>query len=81
MKKGKLDRRTRIELMFILVSLVALGLGMMAFTWLGARIARRHMQRPGKPPPRPVDPVFTDDWAAKPLTAEERARLESDQWC
>jgi len=78
--KKKLDRRTRIELMFVLVGLVGVGLAMIAFTWLAARMTRRYMKSSEKKPKRSLDPVFTDDWAAKPLTPEERARLDSDDW-
>jgi hypothetical protein len=80
-KKPKLDRRTKIELMFVLVSLVAVGLGLIAFTWLTARLTRRYMkQNERKTPTRKLDPVFTDDWAAKPLTPEERSKLDSPEW-
>jgi hypothetical protein len=74
----KLDRRTRIELMFVLVMLVAVGLGLIAFIWVTARMTRRYMKPTEKRPARPVDPVFTDDWAAKPLTEQERARLDGE---
>jgi hypothetical protein len=79
-KKPKLDRHTKIELMFILVMLVAVGLGSIAFTWLMARLTRRYMKSSEKKPARPLDPVFTDDWAAKPLTEQERGKLESGEW-
>jgi hypothetical protein len=78
--KRKLDRRTKIELMFILVMLVAVGLGLIAFTWLTARLTRRYMKPAEKLPARRPDPVFTDDWAAKPLTEQERAKLDSSEW-
>ena len=78
--KRKLDRHTRIELMFILVMLAAVGLGLIAFTWLTARLTRRYMKPGEKRPARPLDPVFTDDWASKPLTDQERAKLDSGEW-
>jgi hypothetical protein len=79
-KNPKLDRHTRIELLFVLVMLVAVGLGLIAFTWLTARLTRRYMKPGEKLPARRPDAVFTDDWAAKPLTDQERAKLDSDQW-
>jgi len=78
--KRKLDRRTKIELMFVLVMLVAVGLGLIAFTWLTARLTRRYMKPAEKLPARRPDPIFTDDWAAKPLTEQERAKLDSSEW-
>lgn len=79
-QKGKLDRQTRIELMLVLVMLVAVGLCLIAFTWYAARMTRRYMKPAEKLPARRLDPVFTDDWAAKPLTADERAKLDSSDW-
>ena len=78
--KRKLDRHTKIELMFILVMLVAVGLGLLAFTWLTARLTRRYMKPSEKRPARPLDPIFTDEWANKPLTEQERAKLDSEDW-
>jgi hypothetical protein len=78
--KRKLDRQTKIELMFILVMLIAVGLGLLAFTYLAARLTRRYMKPLEKLPPRPVDSVFTDDWATKPLTPQEREKLDSEEW-
>jgi hypothetical protein len=78
--KRKLDRHTKIELMFILVILVAVGLGLIVFTWLTARMTRRYMKPSEKRAARPVDPVFTDDWASKPLTEQERVKLDSGEW-
>jgi hypothetical protein len=78
--KRKLDRRTKIELMFILVMLVAVGLGLLAFTWFTARLTRRYMKPSERLPARRPDPVFTDDWATKPLTEQERARLDNPEW-
>jgi len=78
--KPKLDRHTKIELMFVLVMLVAVGLGLIAFTWLTARLTRRYMKPAEKFPARRPDPVFTDDWAAKPLTDQERGKLDSGEW-
>jgi hypothetical protein len=59
---------------------VAVGLGLIAFTWLTARLMRRYMRPLEKMPQRPLDPVFTDDWAGKPLTPQERAKLDSEDW-
>jgi hypothetical protein len=78
--KPKLDRHTKIELLFILVMLVAVGLGLIAFTWLTARLTRRYMKPSEKLPARRPDPVFTDDWASKPLTEQERAKLDGSEW-
>lgn len=66
--------------MAALGGLVILGLGLIAFTWLGARMTRRYMKSSEKKPKLRLDPVFTDDWAAKPLSPEERERLASDRW-
>ena len=79
-KQPKLDRHTKIELMFILIMLVAVGLGLIAFTWLTARLTRRYMKPAEKFPARRPDPVFTDDWAAKPLSDQERGKLDSSEW-
>lgn len=79
-KKGKLDRQTRTELMLVLVILVAVGLCLIAFTWYAAQMTRRYMKSAEKLPARRLDPVFTDDWAAKPLTADERAKLDGSEW-
>jgi hypothetical protein len=79
-KKPKLDRHTKIELLFVLVMLVAVGLGLIAFTWLTARLTRRYMKPSEILPSRRLDPVFTDDWAAKPLTDVERKKLDQDDW-
>ena len=78
--KRKLDGATRTKAMAALASLVILGVGLIAFIWLGARMTRRYMKSGAKPPKPPLDPVFTDDWANKPLTPEERKRLASDEW-
>lgn len=78
--KPKLDRRTRIELLSVLVMLVAVGLVLMAFTWLAARLTRRYMKPSEKLAARRPDPIFTDDWAAKPLTPQERLKLDSADW-
>jgi len=78
--KKKLDRKTKAELMFVLVSLLAVGLGLIAFTWLTARLTRRYMRPLEKMPQRQLDPVFTDDWASKPLTPQEREKLDSEEW-
>lgn len=66
--------------MFILVMLVAVGLGLIAFTWLTARLTRRYMKPSEMLPARRPDPVFTDDWASKPLTEQERAKLDGSEW-
>jgi hypothetical protein len=78
--KKKLDRKTKIELMFVLISILAVGLVLIAFTWLTARLTRRYMRPLEKMPQRSLDPVFTDDWASKPLTPQERERLDSEEW-
>jgi hypothetical protein len=78
--KRKLDGATRTKAMAALASLVILGVGLIAFIWLGARMTRRYMKSGAKPPKPPLDPIFTDDWANKPLTPEERERLASDEW-
>ena len=66
--------------MTILVMLVAVGLGSIACIWLMGRLTRRYMKSNEKPPARPVDSAFTDDWAAKPLSEQERAKLDSGEW-
>lgn len=76
----KLDGRTRARAMAALAGLVILGLGMLSFAWLGARMTRRYMKGGEKKQKRPVDPIFTDDWASKPLSSEERLKLDADQW-
>lgn len=78
--KRKLDGATRTKAMAALASLVILGAGLIAFAWLGARMTRRYMKSGAKAPKPPLDPVFTDEWANKPLTPEERERLAGDQW-
>jgi hypothetical protein len=78
--RRKLDGRTRARAMAALGGLVILGLGLIAFTWLGARMTRRYMKSGEKKPKPRIDPVFTDDWAAKPLSPEERERLAGDKW-
>lgn len=72
--------RARVRALAALAGLVLLGFSLVAATWIGGRMTRRYMKSGDRAPVRPVDPVFTDDWASKPLTPEERARLDSSEW-
>jgi hypothetical protein len=78
--KKKLDGQTRKRATAALGGLVILGLGLIAFAWLSARMTRRYMKSGERGKTTPVDSAFTDDWAHKPLTPEERERLAREEW-
>lgn len=69
---NRLDGPTRAKVLAALAGLAILGLGMMALTWLGARVTRRYMFPLSIKPKRlrsSAPPL--DDWAAKPLIDED----------
>lgn len=66
----RLDGPMRAKVLAALAGLVILGLGLMALTWLGARVTWRYMHPKSIKPVRrrPAAPA-QDDWASKPLVA------------
>jgi hypothetical protein len=76
--KKKLDARSRRTLFAALLAITLLGLLLIVLVIMSARMTRRHLRTPL--PARPIDPVFTDDWASKPLTPAERERLDAPEW-
>jgi hypothetical protein len=64
----RLDGPARARVLAVFAGLIILGLGMMALTWLGARVTKRYMHpKSHKPVRRRSSAPAQDDWASKPL--------------
>ncbi len=79
-KKSEQRNKARAKALAAIAGLIILGAALIAATWMGGRMTRRYMKSSEKPIVHPIDSAFTDDWASKPLTPEERNRLESSEW-
>ena len=64
----KLDGPSQAKVLAALAALIILGFGMVALTWLGARVTQRY--RHGKPYFRPTPRPGEHDWAGKPLSGD-----------
>jgi hypothetical protein len=68
------DARASVRMTAALAGLVILGMGLVLFAWLSGKWTRRFMQSTPSSLRESANHA-RDDWADKPLTAEERHRL------
>lgn len=68
----RLEPKDRVKVLLALTAVIALGLGLIAFAWWGARVTRRYMNSATLArSQKRTTTVREDDWATKPLYAPD----------
>jgi uncharacterized protein HemX len=75
--KKRMDGPTRAKIFAALAGIAIFGIGIVLLAWLAGRMTRRMLQTTEEQRQKylTTEQLTRDDWADKPLTAEERHRI------